>query len=313
MTPQKIIIDTDPGQDDAIAIMLALASPDFDVLGLIAAAGNVPVEQTALNACKILELAGRSDVPVYKGCPRPIRRPPINAQHVHGDTGMDGPELPAPTLTPSPQHGVAFLLDTLANNPAKTITIVTLGPMTNLATAIIQAPDVVARAKHIVSMCGAWTETGNITPSAEFNAFADPDAAAIVLASGLPLTLVPLDVTHKFLITPDRLEKLAALSGRCARATYDMLNFSARFDLKKYGWSGAPLHDPCTIGWLLAPEFFSGRFVNVEVEVASPLTLGATAVDWWKVTHRPPNAEFLNTVDAASLWTLMLERLSKLP
>ncbi|GAN61670.1 hypothetical protein ACI01nite_24600 [Acetobacter cibinongensis] len=313
MTPQKIIIDTDPGQDDAIAIMLALASPEFEVLGLVAAAGNVPVEQTAENACKILELAGRLDVPVYKGCPRPIRRPPINAQHVHGDTGMDGPDLPAPTLTPMPQHGVAFLLDTLASNPAQTITIVTLGPMTNLSTAIIQAPDIVARAKRIVSMCGAWAESGNITPSAEFNAFADPDAAAIVLVSGLPLTLLPLDVTHKFLITPERLEKLAALPGRCARAAYDMLNFSARFDLKKYGWSGAPLHDPCTIGWLLAPEFFSGRRVNVEVEVSSPLTLGATAVDWWNVTQRPPNAEFLNTVDAAGLWTLMLERLSKLP
>ncbi|MGO3518175.1 MAG: nucleoside hydrolase [Acetobacter cibinongensis] len=313
MTPQKIIIDTDPGQDDAIAIMLALASPEFEVLGLVAAAGNVPVEQTAENACKILELAGRLDVPVYKGCPRPIRRPPINAQHVHGDTGMDGPALPASTLRPMPQHGVAFLLDTLASNPTQTITIVTLGPMTNLATAIIQAPDIVARAKRVVSMCGAWAETGNITPSAEFNSFADPDAAAIVLASGPPLTLLPLDVTHKFLITPERLEKLAALPGRCAQAAYDMLNFSARFDLKKYGWSGAPLHDPCTIGWLLAPEFFSGRRVNVEVEVSSPLTLGATAVDWWNVTQRPPNAEFLNTVDAAGLWTLMLERLSKLP
>lgn len=313
MDRQKIIIDTDPGQDDAIAIMLALASPQIELLGLIAATGNVPVTQTAENACKILELAQRPDIKVYKGCPRPMRRPPINAQHVHGQTGMDGPTLPTPKHQPEAQHGVSFLLETLANHPEHSITLVTIGPMTNLATALIQVPDVVKRLKQVVAMGGAWSETGNISPAAEFNAFADPDAAAIVLNSGLPVTLVPLDVTHSFLITTDRLQALSALSGTCARAAYEMLTFSSRFDLEKYGWSGAPLHDPCTIGWLLAPQLFTGRHVNVEVEVASPLTLGATVVDWWNVTNRPINAHFLRTVDADQLWALILDGLSRLP
>ncbi|KAA8390399.1 nucleoside hydrolase [Acetobacter tropicalis] len=313
MDRQKLIIDTDPGQDDAIAIMLALASPHIDLLGIIAAAGNVSVEQTAENACKILELAKRQDIKVYKGCPRPIRRPPITAQHVHGQTGMDGPDLPTPLHTPEQQHGVTFLLETLAAHPAHTITLVTIGPMTNLAAALVQAPETVARLKQVVAMGGAWSETGNITPAAEFNAFADPDAMAIVLNSGLPVTLVPLDITHRFLITPDRLEALAKLPGHCAKAAHAMLTFSARFDLNKYGWPGAPLHDPCTIGYVLCPHLFAGKTINVEVEVSSPLTLGATVVDWWQVTGRPPNATFLRSVDDNGLWTLILESLSRLP
>ncbi|GAL96118.1 inosine-uridine preferring nucleoside hydrolase [Acetobacter tropicalis NRIC 0312] len=312
MDRQKLIIDTDPGQDDAIAIMLALASPHIDLLGIIAAAGNVSVEQTAENACKILELAKRQDIKVYKGCPRPIRRPPITAQHVHGQTGMDGPDLPTPLHTPEQQHGVTFLLETLAAHPAHTITLVTIGPMTNLAAALVQAPETVARLKQVVAMGGAWSETGNITPAAEFNAFADPDAMAIALNSGLPVTLVPLDITHRFLITPDRLEALAKLPGHCAKAAHAMLTFSARFDLNKYGWPGAPLHDPCTIGYVLCPHLFAGKTINVEVEVSSPLTLGATVVDWWQVTGRPPNATFLRSVDDNGLWTLILESLSRL-
>ncbi|OUI84878.1 nucleoside hydrolase [Acetobacter tropicalis] len=313
MDRQKLIIDTDPGQDDAIAIMLALASPHIDLLGIIAAAGNVSVEQTAENACKILELAKRQDIKVYKGCPRPIRRPPITAQHVHGQTGMDGPDLPTPLHTPEQQHGVTFLLETLAAHPAHSITLVTIGPMTNLAAALVQAPETVARLKQVVAMGGAWSETGNITPAAEFNAFADPDAMAIVLNSGLLVTLVPLDITHRFLITPDRLEALAKLPGHCAKAAHAMLTFSARFDLNKYGWPGAPLHDPCTIGYVLCPHLFAGKTINVEVEVSSPLTLGATVVDWWQVTGRPPNATFLRSVDDNGLWTLILESLSRLP
>ncbi|KXV55647.1 nucleoside hydrolase [Acetobacter tropicalis] len=313
MDRQKLIIDTDPGQDDAIAIMLALASPHINLLGIIAVAGNVSVEQTAENACKILELAKRQDIKVYKGCPRPIRRPPITAQHVHGQTGMDGPDLPTPLHTPEQQHGVTFLLETLAAHPAHSITLVTIGPMTNLAAALVQAPETVARLKQVVAMGGAWSETGNITPAAEFNAFADPDAMAIVLNSGLPVSLVPLDITHRFLITPDQLEALAKLPGHCAKAAHAMLTFSARFDLNKYGWPGAPLHDPCTIGYVLCPHLFAGKTINVEVEVSSPLTLGATVVDWWQVTGRPPNATFLRSVDDNGLWTLILESLSRLP
>jgi purine nucleosidase len=226
---------------------------------------------------------------------------------------MDGPDLPTPLHTPEQQHGVTFLLETLAAHPAHSITLVTIGPMTNLAAALVQAPETVARLKQVVAMGGAWSETGNITPAAEFNAFADPDAMAIVLNSGLPVTLVPLDITHRFLITPDRLEALAKLPGHCAKAAHAMLTFSARFDLNKYGWPGAPLHDPCTIGYVLCPHLFAGKTINVEVEVSSPLTLGATVVDWWQVTGRPPNATFLRSVDDNGLWTLILESLSRLP
>ncbi|WP_132304021.1 nucleoside hydrolase [Komagataeibacter saccharivorans] len=310
---RRIIIDTDPGQDDAIAIMLALASPELDVLGLVSVAGNVPVRQTAANACKILELAGRRDIPVHAGCARPVRRDPVTAEHVHGQTGMDGPALPEPTLRPAAQHGVDFLIDTIRAHPDHTVTVVTLGPMTNLAMAVIKAPDIATRVERVVSMGGAYAECGNITPSAEFNMFADPDAADIVLRSRMPLTLVPLDVTHRFLVTAPRLDQLRALRGRCAGAAAEMLGFSGRFDLAKYGWDGAPLHDPCTIGWLLAPDLFTGREVNVAVEVASPLMQGATAVDWWHVTDRPRNALFLRDVDSDGLWSLLMDRLSRLP
>lgn len=310
---RRIIIDTDPGQDDAIAIMLALAAPGLDILGLVSVAGNVSVAQTTANACRVLELAGRRDIRVYAGCARPLRRTPITAAHVHGRTGMDGPDLPEPTLRAQPQHGVDFLIETIRAHPPGEITLVTLGPMTNLAVALAKAPDIAARLGRVVSMGGAYSECGNITPSAEFNMFADPDAADIVLRSGVALTLVPLDVTHRFLISARRLAQLRAMPGQCAQAAAAMLGFSERFDLAKYGWDGAPLHDPCTIGWLLAPELFGGREVNVSVEVGSPLMQGATAVDWWQVTDRPPNALFLRDVDDDGLWNLLLEHLARLP
>lgn len=310
---RRIIIDTDPGQDDAIAIMLALAAPGLDILGLVSVAGNVSVAQTTANACRVLELAGRCDIRVYAGCTRPLRRTPITAAHVHGRTGMDGPDLPEPTLRAQPQHGVDFLIETIRAHPPGEITLVTLGPMTNLAVALAKAPDIAARLGRVVSMGGAYSECGNITPSAEFNMFADPDAADIVLRSGVALTLVPLDVTHRFLISARRLAQLRAMPGQCAQAAAAMLGFSERFDLAKYGWDGAPLHDPCTIGWLLAPELFGGREVNVSVEVGSPLMQGATAVDWWQVTDRPPNALFLRDVDDDGLWNLLLEHLARLP
>ncbi|WP_010509644.1 nucleoside hydrolase [Komagataeibacter europaeus] len=313
MDVQKIIIDTDPGQDDAIAIMMALAAPHLEILGLSTVAGNVPVSQTTANACRILELAGRPDIPVHAGCAAPLRRTPITAEHVHGRTGMDGPDLPQPELRPQGQHAVDFLIDTIRAHPSGSITVVTLGPMTNLAVALVKAPDIAARIGRVVSMGGAYSECGNITPSAEFNMFADPDAADIVLRRQLPLTLVPLDITHKFLISASRLDRLRALPGRCAQAAAAMLGFSERFDLEKYGWDGAPLHDPCTIGWLLAPDLFAGRTVNVSVEVDSPLMQGATAVDWWQVTNRPRNALFLREVDSAALWEVVLTQLSRLP
>ncbi|HEY9548450.1 MAG TPA: nucleoside hydrolase, partial [Kiloniellaceae bacterium] len=198
---RPIIIDTDPGQDDAIAILLALASPELTVLGITAVAGNVPLALTEKNARKVCELAGRPEVKVFAGCARPLVRPPVTAEQVHGKTGLDGPDLPEPAMPLQPQHAVDWLVDTLRAAPAGSITLCALGPLTNLAAAIVKAPDIVARIGEIVLMGGGFFEGGNTTPAAEFNIYVDPHAAQVVFASGAKLTMHPLDVTHKALMT----------------------------------------------------------------------------------------------------------------
>lgn len=204
--PRKIIIDTDPGQDDAVAILLALASPeDFDVLGVVAVAGNVGLHHSATNARKIVELAGRPEVPVYAGCARPMRRTLVTAEHVHGDTGLNGPDLPAPKIELQPQHGVDYIIDTLMNAEPKTITLCTLGPLTNIGMALVKEPKIAERVAEIVMMGGAYFEVGNITPAAEFNIYVDPEAADIVFRSGIKITVLPLDVTHQIQSTPPAL------------------------------------------------------------------------------------------------------------
>lgn len=312
MSARQIIIDTDPGQDDAVAILLALASPELQVLGLTCVAGNVPLDLTTLNARKICELAGRADLPVYAGCDRPLGRALVTAEHVHGVSGLDGPDLPAPQMPMQPRHGVDFLIDTLRTAPAGTITLCPLGPLTNIATAFNRAPDIIAKVQQIVLMGGARRAGGNVTPAAEFNIHVDPDAARTVFGSGAPLTVVPLDVTHKALVTPARNAAFAALATPVGVAVAQLTDFPERYDPVKYGAPGAPLHDPCVIAWLLAPEMFSGRHVNVEIETASELTMGMTVVDWWGVTDRAVNALFLDGVDADALFALMTERLARL-
>jgi purine nucleosidase len=311
---RKIIIDTDPGQDDAVAILLALASPDeLDVLAIVAVAGNVGLARNASNALKVVELSGRTEIPVYAGSVRPIRRKLVTAEHVHGATGVDGPDLPEPKIRLQPQHGVDYIVETMLAAEPGTITLATLGPLTNIAMALIKAPEIAPRVREIVMMAGAYFEVGNITPTAEFNIYVDPEAADIVLRSGIPITMIPLDTTHGALTTHARLDAFRALGKRCATAVADMLNFSQRFDLEKYGGIGAPLHDPCVIAYLLKPDLFSGRHINVSIETASPLTLGMTVADWWRITDRPKNVNFLRTVDAAGFYALLVERLARLP
>ena len=311
---RKIIIDTDPGQDDAVALLLALGSPEeFEILGVVAVAGNVRLEWTAGNARKILELAGRSDIACYAGCERPLRRPLVTAEHVHGKTGLDGSDLPDPGAALRPGHGVDFLIEALLSEEPGTVTLCTLGPLTNVATAFAKAPSIAGRVCEIVMMGGAYFEGGNITPSAEFNIFVDPDAADIVLSSGVPITMLPLDVTHSVLTTPQRLDRIGAIGNRSSRTVAGMLGFSERFDLEKYGSKGAPLHDPCVIAYLLKPDLFQGRTINVAVETASPLTLGMTVADWWRVTKRPANVHFVRRADADAVYELLIERLARLP
>ncbi len=313
MTARKIIIDTDPGQDDAVALLLALASPDdLEVLGITCVAGNVPLSLTQKNARMICEVAGRSDVPVHAGCDAPLSRPLVTAEHVHGKTGLDGPELWEPELQLTEGHAVDFIIHSLRRHAPGTVTLCPLGPLTNIASAFQKAPDIIDRVQEIVLMGGAYFEVGNVTPAAEFNIYVDPEAAKVVFTSGVPLVVMPLDVTHKALATRPRVEAIRALDTRAGHFTADMLDFFERFDVAKYGSEGGPLHDPCVIAYLLNPELFSGRHVNVEIETGSELTLGMTVADWWGVTDREPNAMFMGEVDADGFFALITERLSRL-
>ena len=312
MSPRKIIIDTDPGQDDAVAILLALGSPELELLGITAVAGNVPLALTQKNARTILELARRTDVPVFAGADRPLLRPLITAEHVHGKTGLDGPTLPSPTMPLQDMHAVDFLIRTLRSEPAGTVTLCPIGPLTNIALALMHAPDIAGRIAEIVLMGGAYFEVGNITPAAEFNIYVDPEAAAKVFACGAPITVMPLDVTHQALTNAARVQAFRDLGTPVGQAVAEWTDFFERFDKEKYGAAGAPLHDPCTIAYLIRPELFSGRHINVEIETLSELTRGMTVADWWRVSGRPQNATFMGDVDAAAFFALLSERIGRL-
>ena len=310
---RKIIIDTDPGQDDAFALLLALASPDeLDVLGICSVAGNVPLNWTTRNARIICELAGKPQAKVFAGCDAPLKRKLVTAEHVHGKTGLDGPVMVEPNMALQDQHAVDFLIETLRREPSGSVTLCPLGPLTNIATAFEKAPDIVARVQEIVLMGGAYFEVGNITPAAEFNIYVDPEAAEIVFKSGVPLVVMPLDVTHKVLTTRARVEAFRALGSQVGRVAAEWADFFERFDMEKYGSEGGPLHDPCVIAYLLDPSLFQGRHINVEIETQSELTLGMTVADWWGVTDRPANALFMGAVNAEGFFALLTERLGRL-
>lgn len=313
MTKRKIIIDTDPGQDDAVALLLALSSPDeLDVLGITCVAGNVPLHLTAKNARVVCELAGKRDTRVFAGCDRPLERDLVTAEHVHGKTGLDGPVLPDPTMPLQEIHAVDFIIETLRREPSGSVTLCPLGPLTNIATALQRAPDIAPRIAEIVLMGGAYFEVGNITPAAEFNIYVDPEAAEIVIKSGAPIVVMPLDVTHKALVTTQRNDAFRALGTPVGVAVAEMTDFFERFDKEKYGSTGAPLHDPCVTAYLLNPELFSGRHINVEIETQSELTMGMTVADWWRVSGRAPNALFIGDVDADGFFNLLTTRLARL-
>ena len=310
---RKLIIDTDPGQDDAVAILLALASAEFDLLGITTVAGNVPLDLTTINARKICDLAGRPDCRVFAGQDRPLARPLVTAEHVHGRTGLDGTDMPPPQTPVQDMPAVTFLIDSIREHPAGAVTIATLGPLTNLGLALQQAPDIAARIGQVVMMGGGFFEGGNITVAAEFNIFVDPEAADITFRSGIPIVMMPLDVTHKVLTHQRRIERFADLGNETGRQVANMLSFSERFDEEKYGTDGGPLHDPRTIAWLLAPDLFSGRHCNVVIETASELTFGMTVIDWWRVSDRAPNAHVMSDVDDEGFFALLTSRLAALP
>ena len=309
---RKIIIDTDPGQDDAVAILLALASPELDVIGITAVAGNVPLRLTSKNARKICELAGKPDTKVFAGAIRPLVRQLVTAEEVHGKTGLDGPDLPEPTMKLQDQHAVDFIVETLMAEEPGSVTLCPLGPLTNVALALIREPRIAPRIREVVLMGGGYFEAGNVTPAAEFNIYVDPHAADIVFRAGVPIVMMPLDVTHKALTTRKRVDRFRALGTKVGVATAELLDFFERFDEEKYGTDGGPLHDPCVIAYLVKPELFKGRECNVSIEIASELTMGMTVVDWWGVTKRKKNAMVMRDIDAEAFFELLAERLGRL-
>jgi purine nucleosidase len=310
--PRRIIIDTDPGQDDAVAILLALGSAELEVAGITAVAGNVPLALTEKNARKICELAGRPDIKVFAGAVRPLMRALVTAEEVHGQTGLNGPQLPEPEMTLQDRHAVDFLVETLMREESGSITLCALGPLTNIALALVREPRIAPRIREIVLMGGGFFEGGNVTPAAEFNIHVDPHAADIVFRSGVPIVMMPLDVTHKALTTAQRIDAIRNLGTGVGDAVAAMLEFFERFDEEKYGTDGGPLHDPCVIAYLLRPDLFAGRNCNVTVETASELTMGMTVVDWWGVTNRPANALVMRDIDADGFFELLTQRLGRL-
>lgn len=312
MAARPIIIDCDPGQDDAIMLLLSLASPDeLNVLGITTVAGNVPLPLTSRNARILCDLAGRQDIGVYAGCSRPLVRSLVTAEEVHGKTGIDGIEITEPQTPLRDQHAVDFLVDTLTAAEENSVTLLPIGPLTNVAAALIKAPEIAGKIQEIVLMGGAMREGGNTTPSAEFNIYVDPHAADVVFRCGRPIVVMGLDVTHQVLTTQARLKRIQALDNPVAQAAHKMLAFFDRHDVQKYGSDGAPLHDPCTTAYLLKPELFTAKRCNLEVEIHAELTMGHTAVDFWHVTDRPKNVDWVYDVDDEGFFDLLTERLGR--
>lgn len=302
-----LIIDCDPGVDDAIALLLTLApATPIPLLGITTVAGNVPLSLTYSNARKICALAGKPKTPVYAGCPRPLLRPLATAEEVHGATGLQGADLPEPPAAKTSQHAVDFLRSQLLN-ASKPITIAVLGPMTNIAVALIQSPQIAQNIKQIVIMGGA-REAGNITSSAEFNIHVDPHAAHVVLSSGVPTVLIPLDTTHQVLTTPDRLERIQSIGNPVATAAAGMLSFYGQADRKKHNLTAGPLHDPCTIAYILNPDLFTTRQVPVTVEITDEQTIGRTVMDWDSDT--PSAIQVTDTADAEGFYSLLINALA---
>ena len=309
---KKIIIDCDPGQDDAVALFLALSSPDeLEILGITTVAGNVPLKLTERNARIICDIADSKKTQVFAGCSRPMLVNLMTAENVHGKTGIDGIDIFKPMTLLKELHAVDFIVETLKDAETDSITLVPTGPLTNIALAIIKDPSILNSIKQIVLMGGAMREAGNLSASAEFNMRVDPHAAKVVFECGLPIIVMSLDVTHKVLTSRERVREIESIGNSVSTATANMLKFFARYDSEKYGIDGAPLHDPCTIAWLLNQDLFSGKECNVRIETESSLTLGHTSVDFWGVEGNIPNATWMQDVDDDGFYELLINRLRR--
>jgi len=309
---RKLIIDCDPGQDDCINLFLALPPTNlYEVLGITVVAGNVSLDKVSRNARLICELSNRFDIPVYEGCDAPLEISLVTAEEVHSDEGLEGIEIFEPKIKAQDKHAVDFIIDELMAAENGEITLVPTGPLTNIASAIKKEPLIVDKIAEIVLMGGAMREGGNITPSAEFNIFVDPKAAQIVFSSECKITVFGLDVTHQVLSSFEVLERIKAIKNNVAQSAYNLLTCYGRFDSEKYGNDGAPLHDPCTMAYILKPDLFEFKQCNVRVEVQSELTRGHTSVDFWNSTSLPQNSFWAHKVDTEGFFDLLVHQLKK--
>jgi purine nucleosidase len=305
---RSLLIDTDPGQDDAIAILLALASKELEVDAITTVAGNVPQPLVTDNVHGLLALTGREDIPVHRGCERPMLRELFTAEYVHGPSGVDGTDLPAASVATAPEHGVDAIIKYCLGAKDGAVTICPVGPLTNIGMAIVKEPRIIPKIREIAWMGGAFDEPGNTTELAEFNAFVDPHAAHVVFTSGAPLTIFPLDVTHKALMLPRHIDALEAAGTEVAAAAVGMLRFYERYDVDKYNIPGAPLHDPCVIAYLSDPSLFEGHRAHVAVDHVEEASIGNT----YEVEGPEPNATVMTGVDADRFFDLVVQRVGSL-
>jgi inosine-uridine nucleoside N-ribohydrolase len=302
-------MDCDPGHDDAMALLLALASPELELLGVTTVAGNQTLAKTTANALRVLELAGRGDIPVAAGADRPLLRTLVVAASVHGETGLDGPDLPPPSGAPVAAHAIDFLAERLAASD-RPVTLVPTGPLTNVALLLARYPDIGERIERIVLMGGAIAE-GNVTPAAEFNIWADPEAAQKVFDSGLDVTMVGLDVTHRALMRPEHAETLRA-AGRVGEVVAELWAFYHRHHTRVYDFPGTPVHDALALAHVIRGDLLTTRRCHVAIDCASELCRGRTVVDLWHVTGREPNAHVATDVDGPAFLDLLVERIGSL-
>ncbi|QPR55135.1 pyrimidine-specific ribonucleoside hydrolase RihA [Aeromonas allosaccharophila] len=303
-----VILDCDPGHDDAIALILALASPELKVLAVTTSAGNQTPDKTLNNALRILTLLGRDDIPVAAGAPKPLARELIIADNVHGESGLDGPKLPDPAFAPQAMTGLELMAKCLRESP-QPVTLVPTGPLTNIALLLAAHPELKPNIARIVLMGGA-AGAGNWTPAAEFNIYVDPEAADMVFKSGIPITMCGLDVTHEAQVMDEDIERVRAITNPVAQCVAGLLDFFMIYHRDpKWGFAGAPLHDPCTIAWLLAPELFHGVECRVDIETSGEHTVGMTVVDRYGLTGKPANALVLLGLDRPGFIDLLVTRL----
>jgi len=311
MTSRPVVLDCDPGHDDALALLLALARPELDLRAVTTVAGNAPLANTTRNALAVLTLAGRTDVPVAAGADRPLERPLRVAPEVHGESGLEGAELPQPAVQPLPIHATD-LMARAVTEAERPVTLIAVGPLTNIALFLDRHAELAQRVDRICLMGGAIGE-GNATASAEFNIWVDPEAAQRVFGSGLPITMIGLDVTHQALVTLDETDRFAALGNRSGPIFADLLRFFARFHQRRYGWDGAPIHDAVAVAHVLDLGLVKTAPYRVDVETAGELTSGRTVVDLHGIGGLPANAEVGLSIDRAAFVDLLVEAVGQFP